>query len=67
MQQWEHIWLTIPADLGEVQVGNKKMDLNEALERLGQNGWELAGVVSSPTAAGQSVLFFKRPKQWGGG
>ncbi|MGI9061018.1 MAG: hypothetical protein ACR2H5_20845 [Ktedonobacteraceae bacterium] len=39
----------------------KRVPLNEFINRLGADGWEMSGTISI-TYGGHSALFFKRPK-----
>jgi hypothetical protein len=50
---------TLVAGEGE---GHSFASLVVALTPLGQDGWELAGVISAQRAGGPDRLIFKRPK-----
>ena len=54
MQKWEY----------KVEAGKPNAGIQPALNKLGNDGWELIGVVATPPDASGNTLgfFFKRPK-----
>jgi len=78
VQKWEYVRLTadardpqkIEAIQGPIEglIGRSsvsRLDMTDAANRLGQEGWELVGVVpiTGVNHTSNFFLFFKRPKQ----
>ena len=63
--RWEYLTLKAFTDWGLVQGQNLDAEkVNENLNRVGEEGWELVSCLDINTAQGRSnevVFFFKRP------
>jgi len=64
MQKWEYYWTVIPGSLKKIKVSGQKIPVEDYLNDLGMQGWELVAVEQSFPGSGISdyILFFKRPK-----
>ena len=71
MPKWEYLIITVTgmgakkkpvSRNGENVKDDANVNLSTFINQLGEEGWELAGVLS-PSDFVQGDLFFKRPKQ----
>ena len=64
MQKWEYLFIEVPNNLGKVKVQGQKVPVNEYINLLGDQGWEMVGIEQSFPGSGLSnyILFFKKPK-----
>ena len=64
MQKWEYLWTVIPGSLKKIKVSGQKIPVEDYLNELGMQGWELVAVEQGFPGSGLSdyILFFKRPK-----
>jgi len=60
MQKWEYLSLRVPANLGHIKVQEQRYPVQDYLNHLGEQGWEMVG--AAPHPAGGFQLFFKKDK-----
>ncbi len=60
MTKWEYLSFRVPLDMGKVKVDKQKYPVQEYLDYLGEQGWELVSSVEHPYGGFQ--LFFKKEK-----
>jgi hypothetical protein len=68
MQQWEYLCLELPqTKKNKDQIGEEPVyhvyQVEEVLNSLGAEGWELAGVTVSPMVGVGPLVFLKRAKE----
>ena len=64
MQRWEYTWVVVPNNLGKVKVNDRKVQVYDHVNAMGEDGWELVAVEQRlpGTALSDFVLFFERPR-----
>ena len=60
MDKWEYLSFRVPTDLKTFKIDKQKVSVNEYLNALGEQGWEL--VSTCPHPYGGFQLFFKKSK-----
>jgi len=62
-QKWEYLKVIIEVQPGHISEGITGKKFDETLERLGEQGWEMATATPMNTYMGtvSVTLFFKRP------
>lgn len=60
MEKWEYLTFRVPQDMKSVKVEGQKYPLQEYLNYLGEQGWEL--VDAPPHPMGGYQLFFKKQR-----
>ena len=59
--QWEYKSITYKGG-GSFGITATAADVEEQMNQLGNDGWELAAALAPPTGGTANVLIFKRPK-----
>ncbi len=60
MTKWEYLSFRVPWDMGKIKVEGQKYPVQEYLNYLGEQGWELVCSTEHPYIGFQ--LFFKKEK-----
>ncbi len=64
MEKWEYHFIEAPHNLGKIKVEGQKIPVQDYVNHLGDQGWELVAVEQGFPGSGISpyILFFKRLK-----
>jgi hypothetical protein len=64
MQRWEYHLAIIPGSLKTIKIRGEKIQTDDYLNQLGDQGWELVAVEQSFPGSGLSdyILFFRRSR-----